>query len=229
MLTKCDELNDEGSQTHNPAPRWLTLSLRDFYFLYQRFSEPLALCGCLGQHSRHAPSTMNQSLFVTRRKEAKPRKPGSRRCSGAKGNVTQRRVSDADETRKTATEELRSRMIKDPDWLIKQRTNRPQFNFSRTACTVVLIHYAMLKKSIKSFAAIFEKSRIKCYFLQRLRRQKDVRQVAVLVCYAWQFLVQLASEQNCEISCMNKCSVLQCLEGQLHSMHTHITFWLILS
>ena len=147
---------------------------------------------------------MNQSLFVTRRKEAKPRKPGSRRCSGAKGNVTQRRVSDADETRKTATEELRSRMIKDPDWLIKQRTNRPQFNLSRTACTVVLIHYAMLKKSIKSFAAIFEKSRIKCYFLQRLLvATKMARQVAVSVCYTWQFLVQLACETKVHKSVLN--------------------------
>ena len=136
------------------------------------------------------------NLFVTRRKVAKPRKPGSRRCSGAKGNVTQRRVSD--ETRKTATEELRSRMIKDPDWLIKQRTNRPQFNLSRTACTVVLIHYATLKRSIKSFAAIFEKSRIKFYSLQRLLvATKMARQVAVSVCYTWQFLVQLACETRC--------------------------------
>ena len=80
-------------------------------------------------------------------------------------------------------------MIKDPDWLIKQRTNRPQFNFSRTACTVVLIHYATLKKSIKSFAAIFEKSRIKFYSLQRLFvATKMARQVAVSVCYTWQFL-----------------------------------------
>ena len=64
------------------------------------------------------------------------------------------------------------------------------------------------EKVDKIFAAIVAKIRIKFYFLHRFRQeQKTARQVAVSVCYTCQFLVQLASQQNCQTSSMRNCLV----------------------
>ena len=41
----------------------------------------------------------------------------------------------------------------------------------------------------------------------RMSQPENARQVAVSVCYTWQFLVQLASQQNCETSSMKNCLV----------------------
>ena len=70
-------------------------------------------------------------------------------------------------TRKTATEEDQGEDNKDPDWLIEQSIAR------QVAPT--------------GDVAIVAKSRIKFDFLQRLRQQNIATQVAVSVCYTWQF------------------------------------------
>ena len=78
-------------------------------------------------------------------------------------------------TRKTATEEDRGEDNKDPDWLIEQ-------SIVRQVAGGVL-HCATLKKVDKIFATIVAKSRIKFYFLQRLRQQTNCDRDELLSLY----------------------------------------------
>ena len=94
---------------------------------------------------------------------------------------------DCQVTRKTATEEDRGEDNKDPDWLIEQSTARQ-----------VDVTLRNVEKVDKSVAVILAKSRIKFYFLQRLRQQQKFRD-KLLSRYVTlgNFWVQLASPQNC--------------------------------
>ena len=68
-----------------------------------------------------------------------------------------------------------------------------------------MLQCATLKKSIKSLPRSFRKVESSSTFCNACGNKKIVRQIAVSVYDTWQFLVQLASQQNCETSCMQNC------------------------
>ena len=68
-------------------------------------------------------------------------------------------------------------------------------------------YYATLKKSTKYLPPSLQKLESSFTFCIACGNKKTARQAAVSVCYTCQFLVQLASQQNCQTSCMKNCLV----------------------